>query len=119
MSIVNCKVKFIRPEYNNLKEWGDNPNNIYIGRLGVVFIDGIRFPKTSSNFANPFKIGKDGNRDEVIQKYKLYIIEKIEQNATLKQELLEMKNKNLGCWCFPEQCHGNVLLELINEYDKK
>ena len=21
MSVVNCKVKYIRPEYNNLKEW--------------------------------------------------------------------------------------------------
>jgi len=27
-----------------------------------------------------------------------------------------MKGKNLGCWCFPEPCHGNVLLELIDEY---
>jgi len=39
MSVVNCKVKYIRPEYNNLKEWMNNPNNVYIGREGVVFID--------------------------------------------------------------------------------
>jgi hypothetical protein len=44
MSVVNCKVKYIRPEYNNLKEWMNNPNNVYIGREGVVFIDKKRFP---------------------------------------------------------------------------
>ena len=35
MSVVNCKVKYIRPEYNNLKEWMDDENNYYIGRGGV------------------------------------------------------------------------------------
>lgn len=30
-----------------------------------------------------------------------------------------MKDKRLGCWCFPEYCHGNVLLELIDEYYSK
>jgi hypothetical protein len=23
--------------------------------------------------------------------------------------------KVLGCWCYPDACHGNVLLEIINE----
>jgi hypothetical protein len=116
MSIVNCKVANIRPKYNNLQEWINDPDNVYIGRAGVVFIDGFRFPKTSSNFANPFKIGKDGTRDDVIQKYKIYITDKLKNNISLQKELIGMKNKNLGCWCFPEPCHGNVLLELINYY---
>ena len=30
-----------------------------------------------------------------------------------------MKGKNLGCWCNPEPCHGDVLLELIDLYTKK
>lgn len=116
MSVVNCKVKYIRPRFNDLKEWMDDPDNIYIGRAEIVFIDGRRFPKSSSNFANPFKIGKDGTRDEVIQKYKNYITEKIKTNNSLKLELVNMKNKNLGCWCAPERCHGYVLLDLIDEY---
>ena len=116
MPIVNCKVQFIRPQYNNLKEWIEDKNNIYIGRKGIVFINKTRFPSHSSNFANPFKIGKDGTREEVLIKYKKYIIEKIENNISLKNELINMKDKNLGCWCFPEQCHGNILLELIDIY---
>lgn len=120
MSVVNCKVKFIRPEYDNLKEWIDDNNNVYIGRKGVVFIkDKItekkeRFPKESSIFCNPFKVGKDGTREEVIEKYEKYIKEKIIVNNKLKEELIKMKNKNLGCWCYPEKCHGDVLLKIIN-----
>ena len=120
MSVVNCKVKFIRPEYDNLKEWIDDNNNVYIGRKGVVFIkDKItekkeRFPKESSIFCNPFKVGKDGTREEVIEKYEKYIKEKIIVNNELKEELIKMKNKNLGCWCYPEKCHGDVLLKIIN-----
>lgn len=116
MSIVNCKVQYIRPTYNNLKEWIDNENNIYIGRKGVVFIDKNRFPKNSSNFANPYKIGKDGTREEVLFKYKNYILNKLENNKDLVSELLLLKGKNLGCWCYPEICHGNILLELIDKY---
>jgi len=83
----------------------------------VVFIDKQRFPKCSSNFANPFKIDKDGTRDEVIQKYKTYIIKKLKDNVFLQKELIQMKGKNIGCWCFPEPCHGDVLLELIDNYE--
>ena len=73
MSVVNCKVKFIRPQYQNLEKWTEDENNVYVGRGGVVFINKQRFPKKASPFCNPFKVGKHGTRDEVIQKYKEYI----------------------------------------------
>jgi hypothetical protein len=114
MSVVNCKVKFIRPKYKNLKEWVEDENNIYIGRGGIVFIDNERFPKESSPFCNPFKVGRDGNREEVISKYKSYILKKLNQNSDLREELKNMRGKNLGCWCHPEKCHGDILLEILN-----
>ena len=68
-SIVNVKVKHIRPlGYDNLKEWMKDPNNIYIDRRGIVFIDKERYPKRNSIWANSYKIGKDGYRHEVIEK---------------------------------------------------
>lgn len=118
MSVINCKVAHIRPKYKNLQEWMEDKNNVYIGRAGVVFINKQRFPKQSSNFSNPFKLNKDGTRDEVIEKYEKYIIKKLEEDNLLQKELLEMKGKNLGCWCAPEHCHGNILLKLIEKYDK-
>jgi uncharacterized protein DUF4326 len=72
--------------------------NIYIGR--------------PSKWSNPFKIGRDGSRQEVIQKYKDMIIVNIE---LIKQIPLELKGKTLGCWCKPYQCHGDVLAELAGK----
>ena len=66
MSVVNVKVGNLRPKHNNLKEWMQEEGNVYIGRKGVVFIEGKRFPTESSDFANPYKIGKDGSREQVI-----------------------------------------------------
>ncbi len=115
MSIINVKVSYIRPQFNNLKEWCENSENVYIGRRGVVFINKERYPPKDSIWCNPFKIGKDGNRDEVIQKYETYIRKKIENDHSLQEELKKLKGKCLGCWCAPEPCHGNVLLKIVNE----
>jgi len=116
--VVNVKVNYIRPKYNNLKEWMNDSNNIYIGRSGIVFIDGERYPKTNSIFCNPFKISlNEGiNREEVIKKYKEYIIKRLESDSSLVELLKTYKGKTLGCWCKPEQCHGDILVELIEKY---
>ena len=116
MSVINCKVQYIRPKYNNLKEWMNDKKNVYIGRKGVVFIDKKRFPKNSSNFANPYKIGQHGTREDVLVKYKNYILNKLENNEQLMRELVSLRGKNLGCWCCPNKCHGNILLELIDKF---
>jgi hypothetical protein len=111
--LVNVKVKYIRPKYNNLKEWINNPNNIYIGRKGCVFVDGQRFPPKDSIWCNPFTV-KQYTREQAIEKYRLYITEKI-KNEHLENELEKLKGKTLGCWCYPEKCHGNILLELLEK----
>ena len=116
MSVINCRVQNLRPKYNNLKEWMNDKNNVYIARGGVLFIDGNRFPSSSSKWANPYKIGKDGTREEVIIKYRDYITKRLEKDELLQKELISLKGKNLGCWCYPEMCHGNVLLELIEQF---
>ena len=113
--IVNVKVTNIRPKYKNLEEWCDDSNNVYIGRKGIVFIDGVRYPKNDSIWCNPYKIIGDISRDDAIKKYKTYIIEKIKKD-NLQNKLLELKGKNLGCWCKPESCHGDVLIELIDMF---
>ena len=117
MSVCNCRVKNIRPKYNNLKEWMNDKNNVYVGRGGIVFIDKKRYPEKSSIFSNPFKITKDLTREQVLIMYENYIVKKIENDESIKIELLKLKNKNLGCWCYPEMCHADILLKLIEKYD--
>ena len=112
MSVVNVKVAHIRPFYDDLREWMKDPNNVYIGRAGIVFIDGKRFPSQPSPWANPFKIGQEGTRIEVLEKYRVYIRKKIK---TEKLDLETLRGKRLGCWCHPENCHGDILLEMLEE----
>ena len=119
MSVHNVKVVNIRPKYVNLQKWCEDPENVYIGRRGVVFIDKIRYPLQDSIWCNPFKIGKDGDRDEVICKYEKYIRDKLEKNPVLRDELKKLKNKNLGCWCAPDKCHGDILLKILHEDEQK
>lgn len=60
---------------------------------------------------NPFEIGKDGDRKEVIEKYRQYILNKPE----LMNSLHELKGKVLACWCKPLPCHGDILVELCEK----
>jgi len=68
-----------------------------------------------SKWANPFFIGKDGTRKEVIEKYKKWILS---QPKLIKQAKKELKNKILGCWCSPKPCHGDILMKIANEKNK-
>lgn len=68
-----------------------------------------------SKWGNPFTIGKDGSRDEVIQKYKKWIIG---QPNLLESVTPELKGKILGCWCKPNACHGDVLALLADNGEK-
>jgi hypothetical protein len=113
-TVVNCKVSYIRPKYDNLEEWMKDSDNVYIGRGGVVFINGKRFPNKSSEFCNPFK---EGTLEERLSKYREYITEKLDKDQMLVRKLMWLKGKNLGCWCKPNACHGDILLELIQKYN--
>jgi len=61
-----------------------------------------------SKWGNPFSIGIDGTREEVIAKYAEWIV----QQPELMNSLYELRGKVLGCWCKPKACHGDVLVEL-------
>lgn len=72
--------------------------------------DGVYIGRPSK-WGNPFVIGKDGSRKEVIEKYKKWLFEKPGLVNDAKNEL---GGKSLVCWCSPEACHGDVLLEIAN-----
>ena len=114
-TVVNVRVKHIRPNYNTLDDWIKNPQHEYIGRSGVVFINKERFPKKSSQWANPFTVKKEG-RDKCLELYEKWVREKIKKEGT--EELKKLKNKVLGCWCKPEKCHGDILIKILNEIEE-
>ena len=84
------------PRVINQRKEGRPDGSVYIGR--------------PSKWGNPFVIGKDGTRDEVIKKYEEYLW------ASGKISWIgELKGKDLVCFCHPMPCHGDVLLRLANE----
>ncbi len=114
-TVINVRVKHIRPTFNNLKEWEKEEQNVYIGRGGVVFINNERYPKRKSIWHNPFKISKNGlTREDSLVEYEKYL-RKMLENPDTKKEFLKLKNKTLGCWCRPEACHGDIIKKVLEE----
>jgi hypothetical protein len=68
----------------------------------------------TSIFGNPFRIGRDGDRAEVIRKYRAYLLSQPEMVAQVRRLL---KGKDLACWCHPLACHAEVLMEVANKED--
>lgn len=58
-----------------------------------------------SPYGNPFIIGKDGDRDEVIRKFTEHQLPKL--------DLTPLHGCSLICFCAPLPCHGNPILEKI------
>ena len=75
------------------------PDAIYVGR--------------PSKWGNPYVVGKDGTREEVIQKYRNYLLERLKTGTKLS--IGELCGKDLVCWCSPLPCHADILLELANK----
>lgn len=75
---------------------GCGPGHVYIGR--------------PSKWGNPFVIGRDGNRDEVVAKYRAWI----QTQPELLAAVGELRGKTLVCFCHPRLCHGGVLADLAN-----
>jgi len=65
----------------------------------------------ATKWGNPFRVGIDGNRDEVIEKYRQDLWERIKAGKVLIRELAELADKQLGCWCIPKRCHAEVLAQ--------
>jgi hypothetical protein len=81
MRVVHCK----RESYT-----------VYIGRPSV--------------FGNPYVIGTDGTRQQVIDLFETYARE------NLTHEIKQLKEDDvLGCWCKPQPCHGDIIIKLWRE----
>lgn len=66
-----------------------------------------------SPYGNPFIIGKDGTREEVIKKFEDWLLNKADILYYRIRE--ELAGKDLVCWCAPKPCHADILLRIVNE----
>ncbi len=102
--VVNINKKSLHEQgYEDLEQWLKQEDHVYIGRA-VRYVSGAR----QSKWANPFSKSKYG-RDGCIDHYADYI----QTRPDLLDQLEELRGKVLGCWCKPDRCHGDVLMELL------
>jgi hypothetical protein len=73
--------------------------DVYVGRPSI--------------FGNPFEIGRDGNRIEVIEKFKGYFLWKLKEDNQFKRAVDKLKGKVLGCWCYPKDCHARIIIDYL------
>jgi hypothetical protein len=73
-------------------------NGVYIGR--------------PSKWGNPFVIGKDGTREDVVRRFEQYLLS---NPALIEAARKELKGKDLICFCAPLACHGDILHRIANE----
>ena len=62
-----------------------------------------------TKWGNPFRIGRDGSREEVITRYRADLWRRIRAGEVSLEELAELDGCWLACWCEPLPCHGDVL----------
>jgi hypothetical protein len=78
-----------------------DPHDVYIGR--------------PSRWGNPYVIGRDGTREEVIAKHRAALELRMRFDPSLRATIIaELGGKRLGCHCAPSPCHGDFLAEVAN-----
>ena len=87
-------------------------------RIQLRRIKGWRMPANTvkvarpTKWGNPFRIGVNGNREEVLHKYRTWVMQKLAEQPDF---LAPLRGKNLACFCkMTEPCHADILLELAN-----
>jgi Domain of unknown function (DUF4326) len=88
----------VMPRVLNKKVSGIPAGAVYVGRPAR----GVK----GSKWANPFKIPEDGDRDTVIERFRCEVLPNL--------DVSELRGKDLVCWCAPEACHADLLLEKAN-----
>lgn len=91
------------------KRHSDAPEDaVYVGR--------------PTKWGNPYKVGKcyslwlnrksiPFTHEDAVSAY----IQHLNDSPDLREQLEELRGKDLVCWCAPEPCHADVLLEYANK----
>ena len=95
----------------NLSDPLPGVNRVYVGRPSIL--------------GNPFEIGKDGSRADVIAKYRTHLWNQIKNSEPVRNELSKLLNMaksggvQLVCWCSPQDCHADVIKSCLNWMNSK
>lgn len=75
----------------------------YVGRAGRGF-DGY--------FGNPFTLRPGDDRGATIERFREYAQDRMFRDPEYRERVRALHGRRLFCFCAPQACHGEVLLEL-------
>lgn len=125
-AIVTRAVEAVKPEYEWTEDELDRRATVEAGGTVVANLHqdtdrallawarkAERFERIdrNSDWGNPFELGPDGDRDTVCDSFEIYFGRKY----SLHDRVLGLQGKVLGCWCYPQRCHGDHLIALLNQ----
>ena len=68
-------------------------------------------------YGNPFVMGRDGDRDQVIEKCRLWLLGVLPapdgRMAPTHDQIEMLRGLRLGCWCKPKACHGDLYVAIL------
>ena len=90
-------------------------NKLYIGRANN------KLNLKCSVLANPYILDKDGTREEVIEKYRLWLNKQVNERNKIYDYLVNLAQIHkspdefeLVCDCSPKPCHGDIIIRALN-----
>ena len=90
-----------RVQVSRRKGYRKPDNTVYVTRPG--------------KWGNPYKVGKDGNAAECVEKFEA-MMNTAMQLSRMREAVETLRGKNLGCYCpLNAPCHADVLLRLAND----
>lgn len=93
----------------NLEHLDDDDINIYIGD------ENHAYNLQPSPFRNPYRTTEYG-RFEAVEHYRMYFYHRYLEEPEFRKQAHELEHDDLGCWCYPDACHGTVIADLLNEH---
>ena len=90
----------------SFQDWISQPNHLYIGRNMTHYIQGA----VGSKWRNTFTVKKYG-LEKCLELYE----KRVRSTPELIEAIGELEGMELGCWCKPNPCHGDVLIKIFND----
>lgn len=87
------------PKVLNKRVSGIPVDAVYVGRPTI--------------YGNPYTIEEFG-REKCIALYRDYALGMMQHKPIFRDAVIDLRGKDLVCWCAPEACHADILLELAN-----
>jgi len=86
--------------------------NVFIGRP-------LKWGNPYTHIADRFTLAEfiKPSRKEAIEAYRDYILNG--DGKHLLDDLHELEGKTLGCWCKPKNCHGDILVDILEKRKQK